>query len=242
MGCNNTITYRLSWSNIPDYCGPCQGKRKANFSGSTCPGTSVLGCGKLIWSPPGGKPFTLCSTCNAKKRADEDAKKRTKACPGLKGQGYCGKTISYRTDWDRIPDICPDCREKAKAEKSKRDEWKEKPCVTPTCNGVVKFKEHWDHKPNFCETCKEKQKEAKKNRNQKVGFREIDFTADEILPGTGQTARYFGGIFAKVRIYENGYQHVTVVLESGTRPSRVSWEVDENGNYIATTQHITEHK
>lgn len=149
-GCNNTIKYKVGWTDVSSYCGRCKKKREQGFTASTCPGTGILGCGKVIWSPP-GKKFTHCPECNERKRAEEAKLWKEKTCPGLKDQGHCGKTIRYRTDWDRIPDICPDCREKAKRAKADREAKKRtKPCKR--CGTTITY--YTDGKEyDYCKSC-----------------------------------------------------------------------------------------
>jgi hypothetical protein len=107
MGCTNVIRYKVGWKNVSNYCKRCENKRREGWSASTCPGTGMWGCGKLIWSPP-GKKFTLCPDCSAKQKAERESKKRTKPCkrPG------CRNEVVYYTDWERIPDICSQCKAK----------------------------------------------------------------------------------------------------------------------------------
>lgn len=153
-GCTNTIRYKVGWSNISTYCKRCETKHAQRWSASTCPGTGIFRCGKLIWSPP-GKRFNLCPDCSTRKKAEDAAKWQEKSCSGLKGQS-CGKTIRYRVDWDKVPDICPDCREKAKQAKAEREAKKrEKPCAGG-CGRMIQYNIDWEHPPNFCNECKEK--------------------------------------------------------------------------------------
>lgn len=130
-------------------------------------------CGRSIgYHKDANYPPKYCSSCKSTVQAEKQAKQhererqnamwREKACPGLRGQGYCGKTIKYRIDWDKVPDICPECRAKAKAQKAQRDaEWREKPCATSGCHNVVKYNINWDKPPNLCNECKEKRKADK---------------------------------------------------------------------------------
>lgn len=138
MGCYNTIRYSVGWSNVPTYCKRCETKRSQGWSASTCPGTGLFGCGKLIWSPP-GKRFNLCPDCSAKKKAADEAKWRTKSCKG------CGGEIRYNVDWDKVPDYCKAC-----------NEWHTKQCAS--CHNQIRYKKYWDNIPNYCPDCKKKQK------------------------------------------------------------------------------------
>lgn len=162
-GCNNTIRYQVGWDNVPSYCKRCETKQREGWSATTCSGTGLFGCGKLIWSPP-GKRFDLCPDCSARKKAEDAAKWKEKSCPGLKDQGYCGKTIRYRIDWDKVPDICPDCREKAKKARAEREaKMREKPCATSGCSNIVKYNIDWDHPPSFCKSCSEQRVKVDRN-------------------------------------------------------------------------------
>ncbi len=149
FGCTNRIKYKVGWTNVSDYCGPCRKKREQGWSASTCPGTGLMGCGKLIWSPP-GKRFTLCRDCNQRKRAEEEAKWKEKACPGTQGKS-CGKKIRYNTDWNRIPDICPDCIKQAKQAKADREASKRtKPCKR--CGSSITYFEG-GREYDYCKNC-----------------------------------------------------------------------------------------
>lgn len=221
-GCDNTIRYNVGWDNVPTYCKRCETKRREGWSASTCPGTGVFGCGKLIWSPP-GKKFSLCHECSEKKKASDAAKWKTKRCKG------CGAEIKYHEDWDKVPDFCKEC-----------NAWQEKACATPGCPNRVKHKKHWENQPNFCDSCKAKQKEAKTNRANRARYRDEDVGPDVTLPGSNQTARYYGGDTATIRYYEDGYKHVTVRIGLGHGSTRYSYDVDPQGNYIPTTSHPTD--
>jgi len=52
-------------------------------------------------------------------RTSSNSKWQEKRCPGFNGE-TCYNTIKYRTDWDHIPDLCPSCKEKAKAARSQK--------------------------------------------------------------------------------------------------------------------------
>ena len=141
-GCTNTIRYQLGWNNVPTYCKHCETKRAQGWSSSVCPGTGMFGCGKLIWSPP-DKRFNLCSDCNAKKRAADEAKWKTKRC---KSQS-CSNEIRYHEDWNKVPDYCKDC-----------NEWRAMACAASGCNNQVKYKKYWDNIPNYCPDHQKKQR------------------------------------------------------------------------------------
>lgn len=104
-GCTNIIRYKVGWDNVSSYCRRCQGKRQEGASASTCPGTGVFMCGKLIWSPR-GKTFQLCPDCSAKQKAEREAKMREKPCAD------CGKTLKYSVDQQYQPNFCAACKEK----------------------------------------------------------------------------------------------------------------------------------
>lgn len=58
----------------------------------------------------------------------------------------CGKKISYRIEWKRVPDLCKDCLAVEKAK------WHETPCVK--CGRMIPYKEDWTHIPHVCKACK----------------------------------------------------------------------------------------
>lgn len=161
-GCSNTINYRVGTQTVPTYCKRCETKRAQGFSASICRGTGIFGCGKIIWSPP-GKNFSHCPECSEQKRADEAQKWREKTCPGLQGEGRCGKTIRYRIDWDKVPDICPDCIAKAKRTKAERDAKKRtKPCTR--CGTTITY--HTDGKSyDYCKSCNDLRVRVIRNGN-----------------------------------------------------------------------------
>ena len=81
---------------------------------------------------------------------------REKRCNGLKGETYCGNIIKYRIDWDKVPDICPACRQKAKSQREKKQsEWREKTCPRG-CGNTIRYNINWDKPPQICQSCKEK--------------------------------------------------------------------------------------
>ncbi len=225
-GCTNTIRYKVGWENVPSYCRRCENKRAQGFSASTCPGTNILGCGKVIWSPP-GKRFNLCPDCSARKKADEAAKWREKSCPGLKGEGYCGKTIRYRIDWDKIPDICPDCREKAKRVKAERDsKMREKTCAGRGCSNTVRYSTDWEHPPSFCKSCSEKRKAFQAQYpNARRGFETRDTSF--VMPGMAKTIGEMGGIRGKCYYRKQHDDIHCMIFEGGSDDDlHYSWNVD----------------
>jgi hypothetical protein len=221
-GCNNTIKYRVGWTDVRDYCGSCHNKRQKGFSASTCPGTGVFGCGKVVWSPP-GKRYTHCRECNERKRAEEAKKWREKSCPGLKGQS-CGKTIRYRTDWDHPPSLCPDCREKAKRAKADREsKMREKTCAGRGCNNTVRYSTDWDHPPSFCRSCNEKRKAFKAQYPNARKFETRD--TSYVMPGVSQTIGQMGGTFGK-HYFRQGKIHCMVFEGMRGEDLHYSWDVD----------------
>lgn len=138
LGCTNTIRYKVGWDNVATYCKRCETKRSEGWSASTCPGTGLFGCGKLIWSPS-GKRFNLCPDCSAKKKMADEAKWRTKSCKS------CGSEIRYSVDWDKVPDYCKAC-----------NEWQTKQCAS--CHNQLQYKKFWENIPNYCPDCQKKQK------------------------------------------------------------------------------------
>jgi hypothetical protein len=122
------IEYRRDWSNPPKYCDSCKDTVRRE------------------------------KEQKQREREQENAKWREKSCRGLKGQGYCGKTIKYRIDWNRIPDICPDCIAKSKAEKAQREANKRtKPCkhCGKTLTYYIGGKEF-----DYCKECNEWKEKA----------------------------------------------------------------------------------
>jgi len=94
---------------------------------------------------------------------------REKSCPGY-GSSYCGTTIKYRTDWDNIPTLCGECKQKEKnANKPQREktqlpererterpqqtsDWREKTCAEPGCYNTVRYNVTWAKPPSLCST------------------------------------------------------------------------------------------
>jgi hypothetical protein len=137
-GCDNTIKYKIGWTDVSDYCGSCRNKRQKGFSSSICPGVNAFGCGKVVWSPP-GKRYTHCRECSERKRVAAAEKWKTKSCNG------CGGEIRYNVDWSKVPEYCKEC-----------NKWQYKVCASPNCNNQIKFKKYWSHPPKFCDMCKSK--------------------------------------------------------------------------------------
>jgi len=59
----------------------------------------------------------------------------------------CGQSIRYRIDWNRVPDLCPSCRQQ------ERDKWRETPCRV--CGRAIRYNVEWAHIPGVCKSCKE---------------------------------------------------------------------------------------
>lgn len=59
----------------------------------------------------------------------------------------CGQTIRYRIEWDRIPDLCPSCRQQ------EREKWRETVCRV--CGRPIRYNVEWLHIPSVCKSCKE---------------------------------------------------------------------------------------
>lgn len=59
----------------------------------------------------------------------------------------CGQTIRYRIEWDRIPDLCPSCRQQ------EREKWRETACRV--CGRPIRYNVEWLHIPSVCKSCKE---------------------------------------------------------------------------------------
>lgn len=59
----------------------------------------------------------------------------------------CGQTIRYRIEWNRIPDLCPSCRQQ------EREKWRETVCRV--CGRSIRYNVEWLHIPSVCKSCKE---------------------------------------------------------------------------------------
>lgn len=59
----------------------------------------------------------------------------------------CGNSFTYHVDWERIPDLCPECIAAKKAERAK---WHEKPC---SCGNIIRYREDWERIPDLCKDC-----------------------------------------------------------------------------------------
>lgn len=153
-GCYNTITFKLGWDNVSDYCKNCQGKRQNGWSPKRCNGPTLgANCNKLIWVPP-GKNFTMCRECNEKAQEKKTTQWKTKQCKN------CRNEIKYHVNWTKVPELCNSCKEK---EQSK---WREKTCKGG-CGNKVKYHVDWEYPPNFCKDCKGKPGIAKTDLDHK---------------------------------------------------------------------------
>ncbi len=56
---------------------------------------------------------------------------------------HCGTDISYRYDWNKIPEYCRSCNELCT-----------KNCANPDCYGEVSYKVFWDRIPEYCNNCR----------------------------------------------------------------------------------------
>lgn len=143
--CWNTIEYsaRTDSSKVPDLCPSCREKARNEKNRER----------EARQNQPRREERRYDS------RPKQDSNWREKSCEGLKGESGCSSrnTIRYRTDWNRIPDLCPDCIAKIKARKAENEaKWREKPCGRPGCIEKVRYMIDWDHPPKICKTCKEK--------------------------------------------------------------------------------------
>lgn len=104
----------------------------------------------------GGEGHQKGGSQNRNSRPSSESNWREKSCPGT-GGNYCGNTIKYRTDWDNIPDLCPSCKNSAKANRQQRlprqsrdDGWREKTC---RCGGTIRYRYNWNRIPDLCPNC-----------------------------------------------------------------------------------------
>lgn len=225
LGCSNTIRYNVGWNNVATYCRNCETKRQQGWSASTCPGSSFFGCGKLIWSPP-GKKFNLCQDCSARKKAEDEAKWREKRCAGFKGE-TCYNTFRYMADWDKVPDLCPSCREKAKQAKVDRDaKMREKTCAARNCRNSFKYSVDWEHPPNFCKSCNDKRK-ALQAQYPNINSPFETANTSYVMPGMGQNIGQMGGTRGKhYPRKQHGDIHCMVFEGMRDDDLHYSWNVD----------------
>ena len=115
---------------------------------------------------PAGSTFEpqYCRSCKVAQKAEKDAKWRTKSCPGIDTFG-CSNVIKYSVDWDSIPELCPQCREKKRLKREQRlTNMREKPCpgFEGNCcpnNNIIR----WDISKNpngfaLCRQCSDRKK------------------------------------------------------------------------------------
>ncbi len=66
----------------------------------------------------------------------------------------CGKPIEYNPAWQHVPNYCPDCKAKYRAEQETK-----RGMVTITCKNcgkTVTLPEHVQHWPDLCQECRAK--------------------------------------------------------------------------------------
>lgn len=85
-----------------------------------------------------------------------------KTCSGLKNS-YCNNTIRYRKDWDKIPELCPSCRDKLKQLKAARDaEYRTGKCEN--CGGETRY--HMSkNPPKLCKSCFDRREANKRTKS-----------------------------------------------------------------------------
>ena len=165
-------------------------------------------------------------------RPSYDDKWQEKPCPGLKGESGCGSrnTIRYRTDWSRIPDLCPDCIAKIKSRKVESEaKWKEKPCKR--CSNPVKYSTDWDHPPEYCKKCTDLRVRITRDGN--------NFQA---VTKTGATLFTFGRC-RPARTYNRGEQESAEAKRQREWNEKGYWWVSLPGKihetYIVTKEPVT---
>ncbi len=70
----------------------------------------------------------------------------------------CGKPISYDPSWQHIPNYCPECKAKYRAEHEKQKMVKRR---CRSCGRTFTFPSTVKHYPNYCRECRSKFKEQK---------------------------------------------------------------------------------
>ena len=70
----------------------------------------------------------------------------------------CGKPISYDSSWEHIPNYCPECKAKYRAEHEKQKMVKRR---CRSCGRTFTFPSTVKHYPNYCRECRAKFKEQK---------------------------------------------------------------------------------
>lgn len=197
-------------------------------------------------------PPKYCQSCKplaaAEKQRQRDSQQRStyqskqprqdnnwleKSCPGLKGENGCSwhNTIRYRTDWDKPPNLCPNCIAKIKQQKAERDaKMREKPCAGE-CGNIIHYNVDWDNVPNLCKDCKGK---LKSHASQKIAWRH-----DQPLPSSDRSlndlkSQGINGV--SVRTNGIGGYHVTLFSES----DRYSYDTTRSGNFLTGSSHYTD--
>lgn len=120
-------------------------------------------------------------------RPSYDDKWQEKRCHGLKGGNGCktGSLIRYRTDWNKVPDLCPNCFAGIKAQKAQR----ETDFLTGRCEKCgYETRYHKDKRPpKLCKKCFDEREASKRTKPCKhcgkevvyyVGEKEFDFCRD----------------------------------------------------------------
>lgn len=70
----------------------------------------------------------------------------------------CGKSISYNPSRDHIPNYCPECKAKYRAEHEKQKMVRR---TCRSCGRTFTFPSTVKHYPNYCRECRVKFKEQK---------------------------------------------------------------------------------
>ena len=83
--------------------------------------------------------------------ADKKPELQTKPCKS------CGKPVSFNPSWQHIPNYCPECKAKYRAEH------KERKMIRRTCRSCGRtftFPSIVKHYPNYCRECQANRKRA----------------------------------------------------------------------------------
>lgn len=124
-----------------------------------------------------GRNEESCPVCYG---SGQDPNWRSKQCSN------CWNTIDYRADWDKVPDLCPSCREQKKREReAAKAKWREKSCkgFDGYCGNTIKYNVDWNKIPDLCPSCIAKAK-AKREAD-KAKWREKPCAG-----GCGTTIKY----------------------------------------------------
>ena len=252
--CWNTIEYsaRTDSSKVPDLCPSCREKARNEKNRER----------EARQHQPRREERP-----RFEQRPRQDDKWQEKSCPGLKGESGCSSrnTIRYRTDWNRIPDLCPECIAKIKAKQAERN------ANTLTgrcekCGGETRY-DRSRKPPRFCKKCNDERQANKRTKACPycskeivwyVGEREFDCCFEcsgkrnrnrvdkmlgeyDLLPGSDRTPHDLGCTHAHIRgLNPYGGIHVTVYSKTLSEHEHVSWDTDIDGNYQPRTTHETE--